>query len=208
MADVKNIYCIGRNYVEHAHELGNSVPEQPIVFSKPTHALVKADHQVIDLPNNRGEIHYESEIVLKIGQDYTPGIKVDKLVSEMTIGLDLTLRDIQSKLKTKGHPWLLAKGFESSAMIGEWIPFVSVEHCQEYDFKLHINHELRQIGNSTNMIFSFEQMIQYIAEHLGLKKGDIIFTGTPKGVGPLKDGDKIELFWADERLGACMIHME
>ena len=208
MTEIKNIYCIGRNYVEHIHELGNVVPDEPLIFSKPTHAIVKASHQNIDLPQNRGDIHYETEIVLKMGKDYTPDMTVDELVSEMTIGLDLTLRDLQSKLKAKGQPWLLAKGFKHSAVIGEWIPFVGEQKCQEEEFKLFINKEVRQVGNSAMMIFSFEQMIRYIAENLGLKKGDIIFTGTPKGVGPLKDGDHLAFTWADKQLGACTIEMK
>lgn len=208
MTEIRNIYCIGRNYVEHIHELGNKVPDEPLIFSKPTHALVKANHQVIDLPKNRGDIHYETEIVLKMGRDYTVGISVDELVSEMTIGLDLTLRDVQSQLKTKGQPWLIGKGFKHSAVIGDWIPFVGEKKCNEEEFTLCINSEMRQIGNSNMMIFPFDQMIRYIAENLGLEKGDIIFTGTPKGVGPLNDGDQLEFFWANQQLGGCTIQMK
>src|SRR5699024_4236558 len=117
MQTIKNIYCVGRNYVEHVHELGNVVPEEPVVFSKPTHAVVRADGGIINLPKDRGEVHYEAELVLKMGADYRVGITVDEIVSEMTVGLDLTLRDEQSKLKERAHPWLLSKGFPASAVL-------------------------------------------------------------------------------------------
>src|SRR5699024_439576 len=107
---VNNIFCIGRNYVAHAHELGNAVPDEPLIFTKPPHALTTARGQTVYFPGNKGTIHYEAELVLQMGRDYEPHLSVDEMVSQMAIGLDLTLRDLQTTLKAKGHPWLLAKG--------------------------------------------------------------------------------------------------
>src|SRR5699024_1392227 len=129
------------------HELGNTVPESPVVFSKPTHALAKASRNTITLPKDKGDVHFETELVLKMGKDYEPGIAVDEIVSEMTIGLDLTLRDIQSKLKEKRHPWLVSKGFPNAAVIGEFIPFPGEAACKETNFTLEINGETRQDGD-------------------------------------------------------------
>lgn len=204
MHTINNIYCIGRNYVEHIHELGNIVPEEPVVFSKPTHSLIAADGNVIKLPRERGDIHYETELVLKMGTDYYEGIRVDELVSEMTVGLDLTLRHVQDKLKEREHPWLLSKGFPNSAVLGRFIPFVGEKMCESSRFTLFKNDEQVQLGEINKMIFPLNQIVVFIGEHLGLKKGDIIFTGTPEGVGPLKQGDVITMKWVDEVLGKAV----
>ena len=205
MDEIKNIYCIGRNYVEHVHELGNIVPTSPVVFNKPTHAIVEANGQEIDLPSDKGEVHFEAELVIKMGQDNNPELPVQDLISEMTIGLDLTLRDVQSALKEKQHPWLLSKGFPNAAIIGKFIPFPGIEPCAKKDFRLFINDSLRQKGNIQHMIFPIGHLIRFIGENLGLKKGDIIFTGTPEGVGPLQDGDILSLLWEEEELGTCIV---
>lgn len=205
MESIQNIFCVGRNYVEHVHELGNIVPDEPVIFSKPTHSLVEAKGQTIHLPKDRGIIHYEAELVLKMGRDYSPEMTVDDLVSDMTIGLDLTLRDVQNRLKKEGHPWLMAKGFLHAAILGSFIPFPGIEASKENSFSLHINEERVQVGNMNKMIFSLESIIRHIGEALGLKKNDIIFTGTPEGVGPLKDCDRLLLKWGERTVGDAHI---
>lgn len=205
MQTIKNIYCIGRNYVEHVHELGNVVPDQPVVFSKPTHALIEANNNSIELPLDKGDIHYEAELVLKIGRDYDSNITVDEIVSQMTVGLDLTLRDVQSELKEKEHPWLLAKGFHQAAVLGQFIPFLGEEKCKQTKFSLYINDKCVQIGDINKMIFPLQSLITFIGENLGLKKGDIIYTGTPEGVGPLKWKDHIKMVWGEQVLGTATV---
>ncbi|HLR42547.1 MAG TPA: fumarylacetoacetate hydrolase family protein [Pseudogracilibacillus sp.] len=205
MQTIKNIFCIGRNYVAHAHELGNEVPTEPLIFTKPTHALTKAAGQTIDLPKNKGEVHYEAELVIKMGRDYAPHLSVDEMISEMTVGLDLTLRELQSMLKEKQQPWDLAKGFKHAAIVGEFIPFQGEDICRGKRFELKINDEQVQIGDMNKMIFSFSDMIHFIGEHLGLKKDDIIYTGTPEGVGPLHEGDGISLLWNGSSVGYIQI---
>lgn len=208
MQTIKNIYCIGRNYVEHVHELGNIVPEEPVVFSKPTHALVGANVEVVNLPKKRGEIHYETELVLKMGEDYYRGISLDEIVSKMTIGLDLTLRDEQTKLKKKAHPWLLSKGFPDSAVLGEFIPFPGERVCKETNFSLFINDQRVQNGEIDKMIFPLQFIIDFIGENLGLKKGDIIFTGTPEGVGPLRQDDILVMKWGESVMGQIRVNFQ
>lgn len=206
--EIRNIFCIGRNYVNHAVELGNAVPDQPMVFSKPVNSLVYADGQEIGYPENRGEIHHELEIVLYIGEDITDDdVQVDKVVTKMALGVDLTLRDVQSELKKKGHPWLLAKGFKNAAIVTEFWDFPGEVACRKKNFSLLRDGEAVQEGNMTSMIFSFQTILAYIQANFGLKKGDIIFTGTPEGVGPIADGEKYELQWGEERKGSFTIHM-
>lgn len=208
MQTIKNIYCIGRNYVEHVYELGNVVPEEPVVFSKPTHSVVRANGGIIKLPNSRGEIHYEAELVLKIGTDYRPHITIDEIISEMTVGLDLTLRDEQTKLKDRSHPWLLSKGFPGSAVLGKFIAFPGEQVCKETDFTLFINNQRVQTGDINKMIFPLQLIIDFIGENLGLKKGDIIFTGTPEGVGPLQHGDALMIKWGEKELGTAQVDFQ
>lgn len=205
MNAVKNIYCVGRNYVEHVKELQNKIPDHPVIFSKPTHALVKADGSTIQLPNDKGDIHYEAELVIHINEEYTPEKTVEQLVDKMALGIDLTLRDVQQQLKNEGYPWLLSKGFPNSAIITDFIPFPGVTQCTEKDFTLEINDAVVQVGNVSQMMFSIHTLIKYIGTNLGLNKGDIIFTGTPSGVGPLRDNDRLTLKWGDEILGHCTV---
>ncbi len=203
--NIKNIYCIGRNYKNHALELGNAVPEKPLVFSKPTSAVALADGSEIPFPNDRGEIHHELEIVLYIGNEVKPGFTVDEVVTKMALGVDFTLRDVQSELKKKGHPWLIAKGFRNSAIITEFWDFPGVEACKEVDFSLLKNEELVQQGNIQSVIFDFQTLLEYVHEHIGLRPGDIIFTGTPEGVGPISDKEKYVLKWGDEEKGSFIV---
>ncbi|MEK3884691.1 fumarylacetoacetate hydrolase family protein [Paenibacillus sp. PL2-23] len=205
---IQNIYCIGRNYRLHALELGNEVPESPMVFTKPTHAVTPMNGGTIAIPGDAGEVHFELEIVLRVGDGYKVGMPVDAIFDAMTLGLDLTLRDVQSKLKAKGHPWLAAKGFKHSAPIGEWIPFVGEEALAAGEFKLLRSGEVAQIGYPKDMLFGVTELVQHIEASYGLGPGDLIFTGTPAGVAALRDGDVLESFWGSQRLGHCTISMK
>lgn len=204
---IKNIVCVGRNYVQHAHELNNAVPQTPLLFTKPTHALAEANGREIIFPGDRGQIQYEVELVFHIARGYELGIKVDDLVDQMAIGIDFTLRDVQTELKGKGYPWVLAKGFINSAVITPWQPFPGLKAMMDFDFSLDKNGQEVQRGNMKNMIFDLPTIIEYTAKHLGLGQGDIIFTGTPAGVGPVLDGDMFTCKLADEEIGNCMIKL-
>ncbi|MDR6548884.1 fumarylacetoacetate hydrolase family protein [Paenibacillus qinlingensis] len=204
---VRNIYCVGRNYRAHAAELGNDVPDQPMIFTKPTHALVHMDGSELTLPNDQGEIHYEAELVVHIAKPYTQGIKVDEIVDQYALGIDFTLRDVQNVIKKKGQPWLPAKGFLKSAPITDFRPFPGASELTKSNFQLFQNEQVVQDGNISHMIFDLQTIIDYVAKHYGLGPGDIIFTGTPEGVGPVKDGDRLELLWGEEQFGASSIRI-
>ncbi|TYR79412.1 fumarylacetoacetate hydrolase family protein [Priestia megaterium] len=208
MKEIKNVYCVGRNYVLHAKELNNDIPTSPFLFSKPTHAIVQANGQEINLPSNRGAIHFETELVIHIGRSYETGMSVEELVDLMAIGIDFTLRDVQAELKQKGYPWLLAKGFSNSGVVSTFIPFPGVETCKNINFWLQKNGEQVQVGNIKDLIFDLQTIIDFTALHFGLGRGDLIFTGTPSGVGPVADGDKLSLGWGDEELGKCSIKLK
>jgi len=205
--DIRNIYCIGRNYRLHALELGNEVPEEPLVFTKPSHAIVPMDGNVVDLPANVGEVHFELEIVLRIGRAYETGIDPEQCIDGMALGLDLTLRDVQSKLKAKGQPWLAAKGFKNSAPLGEWLPYPGAAALGEHEFVLMRNGEEAQRGKASDMIFGVPELIQFVGENYGLGAGDLIFTGTPAGVAALHDGDQLQALWAGKTVGSCRIKL-
>ncbi|KZE55589.1 fumarylacetoacetate hydrolase [Brevibacillus parabrevis] len=201
MEQIRNIYCVGRNYRLHAAELGNDVPKKPMIFAKPTHALALTNGQEIALPGTRGELHYEAEIVVHIARPYEPGCALEQVIDKVALGIDLTLRDVQSELKSAGHPWLLAKGFKNSAILTPFQPFSGQSALQQADFSLHKNGEQVQRGNIGDVIFDLETILAYIEEHFGLGAGDIIYTGTPAGVGPVADGDVLTLKWGDEEWG-------
>lgn len=205
---INNIFCVGRNYEKHAKELGNVVPKEPMIFTKPNHSIVLAQGQKIHYPIQDGEIHYEVELVLKINK--TPkakGFRLEDLVSQLALGIDLTKRDLQTELKEKGHPWLLAKGFKNAAILTDFWDFPGEELCKKTNFSLMKNENLVQKGNISHLIFSLKTLIQYINEHFGLNKGDIIFTGTPEGVGPIADGDSFEMWWGSEKKGSFRVEM-
>ncbi|NMA15312.1 MAG: fumarylacetoacetate hydrolase family protein [Clostridia bacterium] len=207
MFSVRNIYCVGRNYALHAQELKNEIPKSPFLFTKPTHAVVEAKGQVITLPGNRGSVHYETELVIHIGDAYKKGISVDQIVDKMAIGIDFTLRDVQNDLKKKGYPWLLAKGFPNSAVLSRFIDFTGVEECKKTNFALKINGNQVQVGNIKDLIFDLQTIIDFTADNFGLAKDDIIFTGTPQGVGPVSNGDHMSLLFNEQVLGDCIINL-
>jgi fumarylpyruvate hydrolase len=203
---VKNIFCVGRNFGLHAKELGNEIPDQPMIFSKPTHAIVDAKG-TISFPESLGEIHHEVEIVLWIDDTYEPGKKVEDLVGGYTIGIDFTARDVQSVLKKKGHPWDLAKGFRNSAVLAPFFACSDSKELQNIQFGIKKNNEIVQSGEPSEMIFDFQMIIDYIGTHFGLGKGDIIFTGTPAGVGPIRNGDTIQLVLNQEVVGVFKVSL-
>ncbi|MFM1651944.1 fumarylacetoacetate hydrolase family protein [Brevibacillus sp. B_LB10_24] len=207
MENCRNIFCVGRNYRLHAEELGNEVPTSPFLFSKPTHALVLADGREIVLPAGRGEIHHEVEVVVHIARPYEPGMNVADVVDRMALGIDFTLRDVQSELKKKGHPWLLAKGFPNSAAITQSWEFPGLEASLETSFSLLKNGQQVQHGKMRDMLFDLPTIIQFAGQHFGLGAGDIIYTGTPAGVGPVADGDELSLIWDEQVAGECLIRL-
>ncbi|MCC6815556.1 MAG: fumarylacetoacetate hydrolase family protein [Saprospiraceae bacterium] len=195
------IFCIGRNYPEHAKELNNPVPAEPVVFCKPPASILR-DNKPFYYPAFSNEIHYEVEILLKIAK---PGksIKLEnahEYMSQIGLGIDFTARDIQQRCKEKGLPWEIAKGWDQSAVIGEWIDVQQIIDLKSISFSLIKNKEIVQRGNSSEMIFSFSKIIVYLSQYFKISTGDIIFTGTPSGVGPVIIGDLLEGFIEDRRM--------
>lgn len=202
---IQNVYCVGRNYLLHAQELGNEVPKEPMIFMKPSHAVVSMNDAVVALPFDHGEVHYEAELVVRIARDFTPGMPVDEMIDVMALGLDFTLRDVQTVCKQKGLPWMPAKGFRNAAPISPFIAFPGLEALADTDFSLRKNDVEVQRGNARNMIFNLQTIVEYIAAHYGIGAGDVIFTGTPAGVGGVAVGDRFELYWGEDRLSSCTI---
>lgn len=186
------IIAVGRNYAEHAKELNNTVPESPVIFMKPETAVLK-DNNPFYHPDFSNDIHYEVEIVLKIAKagKYISEKFAGNYFEEIGLGIDFTARDIQKKHKEKGLPWELAKAFDSSAPISRFIPKEHFDDLYAINFRLDINGETKQKGNTKDMTYSFEELIAFISQYITLKKGDLIFTGTPAGVGKISIGDKL-----------------
>jgi len=189
--------CIGRNYIEHAKELKNELPDKPIVFLKPATALLK-DNKPFYLPGWSNDLHYETEIVLKVCKQgkYVEEKFAHKYYDEVTVGIDFTARDIQAQQKAKGLPWEIAKAFDHSAVIGEF----RKPKFKNINFSMNLNGVERQKGNTADVIFSFEKIISYASQFFTLQQGDLIFTGTPAGVGPVKQGDRLEGFLEGEKV--------
>jgi len=187
------VVCVGRNYAEHAKELGNEVPTAPILFIKPATSVVELESP-LTIPQDQGSVHHEAEIALLISKDakdIDAGSAWD-YVSHAGVALDLTLRDVQSKLKEKSHPWEIAKGFDGACPLSKWIPLSELSNKEKIAIQLEKNGELKQIGNSTQMITSIPALIAYMSNIFALKAGDVILTGTPAGVGPLVSGDELK----------------
>lgn len=189
------IIAIGRNYVAHIEELNNERPDEPVVFTKPDTAILK-NNEPFYYPEISQDIHHEIEIVLRISKEgkYIPEKLAEDFYDAIGLGIDFTARDLQSKAKEKGLPWALAKGFNGSAPISEFIPKSEFKNINDLSFNLEINGEIKQIGNTSLMIFSNEFLISYISKFITLKKGDLIFTGTPSGVGPVQKGDRLKAY--------------
>ena len=195
------IICIGRNYSEHAKELKNEIPDKPVLFLKPQTSLLK-DNKPFYYPDWTNDIHYEVELVLKVCKQgkYISENFAWKYVDEVTAGVDFTARDLQSQQKAKGLPWEIAKAFDNSAVIGKFSPVPETAASSGIDFSLKLNGAEVQKGNSNEMIFSVGKIIEYASQFFTLQKGDLIYTGTPAGVGPVKTGDRLEGFLESEKV--------
>lgn len=195
------IICIGRNYADHAAELNNAVPTEPVIFCKPDSSLLPKN-QDFYLPEFSNDVHHELEIVIKISKQgkYIQEKFASKYFDSITVGLDLTARDLQSKLKEKGLPWEKAKGFDGSAIVGNFISADSLKEKKSTSFSLLKNGEIVQKGDTSMMLFSISKIIEEVSKYFTLKQGDLIFTGTPAGVGPLHTGDLLEGYLEDDKL--------
>ncbi|MFN2458478.1 MAG: fumarylacetoacetate hydrolase family protein [Chitinophagaceae bacterium] len=195
------IFCVGRNYVEHAKELSNAIPDDPVIFLKPKSALLQP-HTPFYYPEFTNELHYECELVLRISKNgkYINEKFAGKYYDAITTGIDFTARDIQNQLKEKGLPWEKAKAWDNSAAIGKWIPTADIKNKKDINFVLYKNKELVQQGNSGKMIFDFDYLVSHISNFFSINIGDLVFTGTPSGVGELVVGDEIEAFIEDDSL--------
>ena len=200
------IICIGLNYRKHAQEMGWKLPTEPVVFMKPDSALLKKNKPFF-LPDFSDNIHYEVEVVVKIS-------KLGKSISskfapryfdEVTLGVDITARDIQSRNAAAGYPWELSKGFDGAAPVGTFVPVSSLEDVNNLDFRLEINGKIVQQSNTSDLIFSINEIIEYVSGFFTLKTGDLIFTGTPSGVGQLKKNDNLVAYLGDTPLLDFMI---
>jgi acylpyruvate hydrolase len=195
------IICIGRNYADHAKEMKAEVPTEPVFFMKPDTSLLK-DGNDFYFPEFTKDLHYECEMIVRIDKmgKHIAEKHAHKYYSQITLGIDFTARDLQQKCKEKGLPWEIAKGFENSAPIStEWIDVKDVD-LSKLNFSLSKNGETVQVGNTNDMIFSVDQLISYLSQFFTLKTGDLIYTGTPAGVGPVSIGDKLEGFIGERKM--------
>jgi acylpyruvate hydrolase len=195
------IIAIGRNYAAHIEELKNEKPGEPVVFLKPDTAVLK-DNQPFYLPDFSKDIHHEVEIVLKVSKEgkYIQMEYAHKYFDEIGLGIDFTARDLQTKLKEKGLPWEKAKAFNGSAPISHFVPKTNFQDLKNINFSLTIDGDLRQSGNTSLMLFPFDVIISHVSQYFTLKKGDLIFTGTPAGVGPVIKGNRLEGFIENKKM--------
>ncbi len=195
------IICIGRNYAEHARELKNKVPEKPVFFMKPGSSLV-IKNRPFYYPDFSTDVHHEIEIVVKINR---VGKRIEsryaaRYYSEIALGVDFTARDLQAECKEKGLPWEIAKGFDYSAPVSKFVPLNRYGDIANIDFRLDINGQTVQHGNTRDMIFHVDDLIAYVSRFMTLKTGDLMFTGTPAGVGPVQIGDHLEGYLGEDRM--------
>lgn len=195
------IICIGRNYADHAKELNNAVPTEPVIFMKPDSALLPKNRPFF-IPEFSNNVHHELELVVRINKigKHIQEKFAHKYYQEVTVGIDFTARDIQNQLKEKGLPWEKAKAFDGSAPIGKFIDKNELGDLNQLDISLKSNGELVQQGNTTDMIFKIDQLIEYISQYYTLKIGDLIYTGTPAGVAQVNIGDNLEAFIGERSL--------
>lgn len=195
------VFAIGRNYADHAKELNNPLPAEPVFFMKPDTAIVK-NNKPFFLPDFSEEIHHEVEIVLhlnRVGKNIAEKF-AHRYYTEIGIGIDFTARDLQAKCKDKGLPWEIAKAFDNSAPIGKFLPKEQFRDFHDINFRLDINGSTVQKGNTRDMIFNFDRLIAHVSRFVTIKMGDLLFTGTPAGVGPVKIGDHLQAYIGDECL--------
>ncbi len=195
------IFCVGRNYADHAKELGNDIPDEPVIFMKPKTALLQS-HTPFYYPEFSNELHYEVELVLRISKNgkYVQESQAHKYYDAISIGVDFTARDIQSDLKKKGLPWEKAKSWDNSAVVADWV-LLTPEMLQEpMHFSLMNNKAVVQVGDTNDMIFSFNQIVAHISKYFSLNIGDLVYTGTPAGVGECVVGDVLEGFFEAQKM--------
>ncbi len=197
-APINTIFCIGRNYVRHAEELGHKVEDTPVVFLKPISSLIfEGEH--IELPGFSTNVHFETELVALVGRG-GKDIPRDEAMSHIAgyaAGLDLTARDVQDRLKEKGLPWTISKGFDTSACLSKFLTAAEIGNPRAARFSLTVNGILRQSGNPALMVFPLDELVSYLSTVFTLSEGDLIFTGTPEGVAPLTAGDRLEISLMD-----------
>jgi 2-keto-4-pentenoate hydratase/2-oxohepta-3-ene-1,7-dioic acid hydratase in catechol pathway len=200
------IICIGLNYRRHAIEMGRPFPDEPVVFLKPDSSILK-NNKPFFLPDFSSEIHYEVEVVVKIsklGKGISPTF-APRYFDEVTAGIDITARDLQTQLSKDRLPWEISKCFDGAAPLGKFMPVSSFEDINNLNFRLEINHKIVQQSNTSDMIFNINDIISYVSRFFTLKTGDLIFTGTPSGVGPLKLNDHLVAYLEDMPLLDFMI---
>lgn len=195
---IQNIFCIGRNYAKHIEELNNETPLEPLVFLKPTSALAQAG-DTITLPAFSNSVHYEAELVLYIDQDARNLAPSEALsvVGGYAVGLDLTARDLQDTIKSKGEPWTKCKGFPGAAIVSDFISADKIDNAEDISFTFTQNGALKQNGNTSMMLYPIAEIVSYLSQVYGLSEGDLIYTGTPEGVGKLATGDVLKLTLED-----------
>ena len=195
------IICIGRNYAEHIAELENEKPTDPVIFLKPDTAIL-VKKQPFFIPDFSNDIHYEVEVLVKINKvgKYIDRKFAHKYYNEIGLGIDFTARDLQASLKEKGLPWEKAKAFDGSAVIGDWIPVDQIKDVNAIEFSLKKNENIVQIGNTSLMLWKIDELIEFISKYLTLKIGDVIFTGTPAGVGKVEPNDRLAGYIEDKQM--------
>lgn len=191
---VGKVVCVGRNYVAHAKELNNPIPESPLLFIKPATALASLAAG-LRLPGHQGVVHHEAELALLIGQtlDGTHNITPQQAIVGVGLALDLTLRDVQEQLKKRGQPWEIAKAFDGACPCSPFVDAGEFTDLQDIGFRLEVNGQVRQVGNSQDMLFPVDELLPAMSAHFTLLPGDIVLTGTPAGVGPLLPGDRLRM---------------
>ena len=195
------IICVGRNYTEHIEELANEKPDNPVVFIKPDTSILNKE-QGFYIPDFSEEVHHEVELLVrinKVGKHIDPKF-AHKYYDQISLGIDFTARDLQAKLKEKGLPWEKAKAFDGSALIGEWIDKNEFEDIDKVHFNLIKNSEVVQKGNTAHMLWKIDELISYVSKYFTLKTGDVVFTGTPSGVGKVTKGDYLEGYLEEKKL--------
>ncbi|WP_339917634.1 fumarylacetoacetate hydrolase family protein [Yeosuana marina] len=195
------LICIGRNYTEHIKELENEKPTDPVVFLKPDTAIL-LKKQPFFIPDFSNDVHHEVEILVKINKvgKYIAKKFAHKYYDEIGLGIDFTARDLQKQLKDKGLPWEKAKGFDGAAVIGKWMSVKEIEDVNAIKFSLKKNENIVQLGNTSHMLWKIDELIEYVSKYFTLKIGDIIFTGTPAGVGKVIANDKLKGFIEDKEM--------
>jgi acylpyruvate hydrolase len=203
---IGKIVCVGRNYAEHAKELGNEVPDKPVLFLKPASALIYSGGKII-YPDYGNDLHHEVELVLLIGETVKNAnrVEAEKAIIGYGVGLDMTLRDVQDGLKRKGHPWTLAKCFDTSAAISDFVLKKDYQIKADEKLELKVNGAVKQSDTLKSMLFNPAEIVEYISSVMTLEKGDLIFTGTPAGVSRVNRGDKLEAKLGDIATLTCTV---